>query len=127
MKPVIAVRDLNTLNRYRITDPQALAHTGGWAGDEAHGSFVITSLTDSAKMVVIASGSDGWDHVSVSRKNRPPNWAEMSAVHRMFFKDDEVAMQLHLPNNLHINIHPNVLHLWAPHTRNIPLPPRIMV
>lgn len=121
------MRDLHELDRWRITDPQALAHTDGWAGDEAHGSFVIQSKVDGADMVVIASNDEGWDHVSVSRKNRVPNWAEMSHVHRLFFKDDEVAMQLHLPVDLHINIHKFVLHLWRPHTTDIPLPPRIFV
>jgi hypothetical protein len=121
------MRDLHTLDRYRITDAEALAHTGGWAGDAAHGSFVITSPIDGAKMVIIASNDEGWDHVSVSRKNRVPNWAEMEYVARLVFRDDEMAMQLHLPGDLHINIHPNVLHWWRPHDQPIPLPPREFV
>ena len=73
------------------------------------------------------TGMAAWDHVSVSRKNRVPNWAEMSHVHRLFFRDDEVAMQLHVPISQHINCHPFVLHLWRPHEGAIPLPPAFMV
>ena len=121
------MRDLHELDRWRITDPKDLGHTGGWAGDEAHGAFVVPSPIDGQRMVVIASNSEGWDHCSVSRKNRVPNWAEMSAIHRLFFQPDEVAMQLHLPPSQHINVHPFVLHLWRPHTETIPLPPRRFV
>jgi hypothetical protein len=121
------VRNLHELDRFRITDPAALARVNGWSGDDRAGSFTITSPLDGATMVVVASNNDGWDHVSVSRKNRVPNWAEMSAIHRMFFKDDEVAMQLHMPPSDHINIHPFVLHLWRPHDSTIPLPPKIFV
>ena len=121
------MRDLHELDRWRITDPTALTHTGGWAGDDACGGFVIPSPIDGQRMVVMASNGDGWDHVSVSRKNRVPNWAEMSHVYRLFFTPDEAAMQLHVPADQHINIHPFVLHLWRPHTTDIPLPPRLFV
>jgi hypothetical protein len=121
------VRNLHELDRFRITDPKALVRTDGWAGDGECGSFTIQSPIDGVLMVVVASNGDLWDHVSVSRKNRVPNWAEMSAIHRMFFKDDEVAMQLHMPPSDHINIHPFVLHLWRPHDSTIPLPPKIFV
>jgi hypothetical protein len=119
--------NLYDLNQYRITNAEALVHTNGWAGDEDHGSFTIQSCIDGALMVVIASNDEGWDHVSVSRKNRCPNWAEMSQIHRLFFKLDEVCIQLHLPEDRHINIHPFVLHLWRSHTQTYILPPRIFV
>ena len=115
------------IDRHRITDPAALGHVGGWAGDEAHGAFIIASPIDKAPMLVMASNDAGWDHASVSRKNRVPNWAEMSFIHRLFFNDDEVAMQLHLPPKQHINCHPYVLHLWRCHNEPIPLPPAIFV
>jgi hypothetical protein len=117
------VRDLRLLDRYRVTDKAALAHTGGWAGDDRCGSFSIPSPVDGAKMVVIASSDAGWDHVSVSRKNRCPNWAEMQHVARLCFRDEETAMQLHVPVAEHINVHPYVLHLWRPLDAEIPMPP----
>ncbi len=76
---------------------------------------------------VIASNDEGWDHISVSLPDRCPTWAEMDHVKRLFFKDDEVAIQLHLPPADHINIHPNVLHIWRPHDTVIPVPPKEFV
>ena len=73
------------------------------------------------------TGLEPWDHVSVSREKRVPNWHEMSRIHRMFFKDNEIAMQLHVPSPDHINVHPNCLHLWRSHNEKIPLPPSIFV
>lgn len=80
-------------------------------------------------LLVVAAYGSGWDHVSVSLQdgNRPPNWAEMEHVKRLFFKDEECAMQLHVPVAEHISIHPNVLHLWRPQNGTIPMPPRLMV
>ena len=73
------MRDLNEpdINKYRITDPAKLGHSGGDAGDERCGSFLIPSPGDHKTMVVIASNAAGWDHVSVSREHRVPNWGEM--------------------------------------------------
>ncbi len=80
---------------------------------------------------VIAARGGGWDHVSVSLATRTPTWSEMEFVKRKLFKPDEVAMQLHLPPDDHISIHPNVLHIWRPWSRKkgeaIPLPPKSMV
>lgn len=121
------MRDLHELDRYRITDPAKLRHVDGWPGDGTHGAFIIPSPGDHKKMVIIAAADAGWDHVSVSRENRPPYWLEMSFIHRLFFLPEEVAMQLHVPMTKHVNIHPNVLHLWRPHNYVIPLPPKVFV
>jgi hypothetical protein len=121
------MRNLNELDRWRITDPARLAHTGGWAGDDTVGAFIVPSPLDQKTMAVIASAGEGWDHVSVSRETRVPNWHEMSYIHRMFFRRGEVAMQLHVPETDHINTHPNVLHLWRPWDKPIPLPPKEFV
>jgi hypothetical protein len=99
----------------------------GWEGDEAHGVFVVPSCIDKQPLIVVASGSGDWDHVSVCRKNRCPSWPEMEQVKRLFFRDDETAMQLHVPPEDHIDNHPTVLHLWRPHGVEIPRPPGIMV
>jgi hypothetical protein len=78
------MRDLTSLTDKRIQVEQ-LSLDGGF--------FVIASPIDQARMAVIASYGLEWDHVSVSRKNRVPNWAEMEHVKRLFFADDEVAVQ----------------------------------
>jgi hypothetical protein len=99
----------------------------GWAGDDTCGMFKVPSPVDKAELTIVASAGDGWDHVSVSRRNRCPNWAEMEHVKRLFFKDEETAMQLHVPPSDHINCHPTCLHLWRPLDAEIPRPPSSMV
>jgi len=121
------MRNLRELDRWRVRDKAALAHYGGWEGDETCGAFTVPSPFDHAPMVVVASSEGGWDHVSVSRSNRTPNWAEMEYIARLFFKDDETAVQYHVPPSVHINIHPYCLHWWRPQTEPLPRPPAIFV
>jgi hypothetical protein len=97
-----------------------------------NGAFMVrlqkeTGVIDNFK--IIAASGGGWDHVSVSLDTRCPTWPEMSIIHRIFFKPDEVAMQLHVPESAHINNHPYCLHLWRPWSklRKIPMPPRNFV
>jgi hypothetical protein len=119
------MRNLRLLDRYR--DRENAQRIYGWHGDETCGCFCVQSPIDRAPMVVIASSAEGWDHVSVSRSNRPPNWTEMTYIHRLFFNDDEEAMQLHVPVSDHISFAVNCLHLWRPQNACIPRPPGWMV
>ena len=91
------------------------------------GMFILRCNKTGADLRVVASWWFGWDHVSVSTKKRIPNWDEMEFVKRTFFRDDETAMQLHVPPSDHINCHPYCLHLWRPHGCDIPRPPAWMV
>lgn len=93
----------------------------------------------------IATTHDGWDHVSVTvidgsdlklardtnsepKPSRVPSYDEMCKVHRLFFNDNECAIQLHVPSVDHVDIHPFCLHLWRPNDgREIPRPPKEMV
>ena len=116
------MRNLHSLDHYRLTSDAIIRHWG-WIGDGTCGAFILPSPIDRAPIKVIASAADHWDHVSVSRKNRCPNWAEMDFIKRQFFTDDETAMQLHVPVSAHISNHPYCLHLWRPWHPPIPLPP----
>ena len=111
---------------HRLKTREVLAVYGNH-GDETCGAFTIPSRIDQQPLLVVASSDFGWDHVSVSRTNRVPNWYELEQVKRLFFKPDEVAMQLHVPSTEHISLHPHCLHLWRPHDGVIPLPPKEMV
>ena len=113
------------IDQYR--DRQAGHDIWGWAGDETCGAFRVPSPTDGQTLGVIASSGDQWDHVSVSRSNRCPNWPEMEHIKRMFFEPHEAAMQLHVPVSEHINAHPYCLHLWRPQNEPIPRAPGWMV
>lgn len=75
---------------------------------------------------VVASWGEGWEHVSVSRRDRCPSWEEMEHVARLFWPN-ETAMQLHVPASDHINVHPFCLHWWRPIGVEIPMPPGWMV
>jgi hypothetical protein len=117
------MRNLRGLDHFRL-DATA---THGWSGDHTCGQFRVPSPIDGMLMSVQASSDLGWDHVSVSRGTRCPNWPELEHVRKLFFKDDEVVMQLHLPAKDNINMHPFCLHLWRPQNVEIPLPPKVMV
>lgn len=120
------MKNLHNLNYLRDVSMEVKKYYGN-TGDDKAGVFIVPSETDQATLRVIASSEYPWDHVSVSCKNRCPNWPEMEQVKRLFFKADEVAFQLHVPASDHINVHPYCLHIWRPHYIEIPLPPSIMV
>ena len=122
------MRDLNELNKFRDTSPAVIRHFGS-VGDGTCGRFLFHSRTAPGIIlcVIASANAGGWDHVSVSTPKRCPNWYEMEQVKRMFFNEDEVAMQLHVPASDHISFHPNCLHLWRPLEAEIPLPPPWMV
>lgn len=64
-----------------------------------------------------------WEHVSVSLRVRCPTWEEMDFVKRLFWRDNETVMQLHVPRSQHLNYHETCLHLWKPVGIDILLPP----
>ena len=120
------MRNLHQLDRWRDRSPEVIAAYGS-AGDAENGAFLISSPTDRQLMRVIASAGGGWEHVSVSRPTRLPNWLEMAHVKELFFEDTETVMQLHVPAADHVNCHPHCLHLWRPLGQMIPRPPTWMV
>jgi hypothetical protein len=120
------VRDLHELDGCRLRGRE-IRELYGWEGDATCGVFNVRSPIDGAPMAVVASGEGGWDHVSVSRKNRCPNWLEMAHVAKLFFEPEETAMQLHVPASDHVNNHPYCLHWWRPTQGEIPRPPSTFV
>jgi len=122
------MRDLCSpeVDRLRLRSSRILEMYGTF-GDGTCGCFVVPSPIDGGDLNVIASSGEGWDHVSVSRTHRCPNWPELEHVKRLFFKDDETAMQLHVPSAQHISLHDYCLHLWRPQDAEIPRPPGWMV
>lgn len=118
------MRNLRELDRYRVP----MRHIWKDDGDETCGGFSVPSCINRQPLHVIASADGGWDHVSVSKDKRIPNWQEMEQIKRLFFFDDETAMQLHVPPKDHINCHPRTLHLWRPNDGvEIPLQPPELV
>ena len=124
------MKNLRLFDRWRVpSGPLDPVDRNDPAIADVSGAFAFRLPDNPEPFVVVASSGDGWDHVSVSCKDRCPTWAEMDAIKRIFFKPGEVAMQLHVTAEDHINVHPFTLHLWRPHgtKRAIPLPPKEFV
>lgn len=95
-------------------------------GDDTCGCFSLR-LRLSQMVFVVASSGLGWDHVSVSRRDRCPTWDEMCQVKDLFWDGDDCVMQLHPPKSDYINNHNFCLHIWRPTDSVIPTPPSFMV
>ena len=93
------------------------------------GVYEMTVVANGAKqrLRVIASNGLGWEHVSVSRQDRCPTWAEMCAVKAFFWDKEDTVVQFHPPESEYVNVHPNCLHLWRPANFQIQTPPNYLV
>jgi len=122
------MRDLlqSPVNQYRDVS-ERVERIYRSTGNHACGVFGIPSPIDFKTLHVIASSGEGWEHVSVSRPERTPTWRELEYVKRLFWNDDECAMQLHVPPSDHVDKHPHCLHMWRPLYAPIPRPPAWMV
>lgn len=83
------MKDLTKLDQYR--DVRGELEHYGQNGDGTCGMFRLRLKRrdghKGAKLTVIASAGEGWEHVSVSTPVRCPTWDEMEFVKRMFFED----------------------------------------
>ena len=122
-------KDFSKLDPFRAQVP-------GWektVPGQKEGAFVIPH--NGLLICCIISDQMNWDHVSVSLRSkdqtkmikRTPTWEEMEFVKRLFFEPDEVAVQYHVREDDHINVHDYVLHLWRGQQINYIMPPKIMV
>lgn len=91
-----------------------------------NGAFVLT-LKHNQYVRVIASDQLGWEHVSVSRRDRCPTWDEMCQVKAMFWDESDCVIQYHPPKSEYVNNHPYCLHLWRPVGGEIQMPPSYLV
>lgn len=97
-------------------------------GEPNHsGAFVIPFISRNLSLIAIASNELEWEHVSVSLKNRCPNWPEMCQVKDLFWDEEDCVMQLHPIKSGYVNNMPYCLHLWRPINDIIPVPPKILV
>ena len=106
---------------YRIKDGSRLSSDASFG---SNGAFLIPK--DGRLLLAIASDGMGWDHVSVSLKNRVPSWEEMQFVKNLFWNEEETVMQFHPKKSEYVNNHPYCLHMWKPHDKEIELPPSIL-
>jgi len=108
-------------NQYRVKE-------GAMGSDESFGNngcFIIPFR--SYDFTIIASDGMGWEHVSISLRNRCPNWEEMCWFKELFWDEDDVVVQYHPAKSDYVNNHPNCLHLWKPMDAELPIPPSLLV
>lgn len=89
---------------------------GRLASDERfgrNGAFDVP-LRRGQRVFVIASDQMGWEHVSVSRRDRAPLWEEMCEIKDLFWEPEDCVVQFHPPHSEYVNNHPRCLHLWRP-------------
>lgn len=111
---------------FKCPDKYHVQLPGYPAGDEHNGCFIVP-LKHQQKLRIIASDGFGWEHVSVSRRDRCPTWDEMCQIKALFWDEDDCVIQYHPPRSEYVNNHPNCLHLWRPIGVLLPMPPSIMV
>lgn len=111
---------------FRCPDKHRVVHPAYGVGDDQNGLFDIP-LRHSQRVRVIASNGMGWEHVSVSRRDRCPTWDEMCQVKSLFWGEDDCVIQYHPPRSEYVNNHPNCLHLWRPIGVELPMPDSILV
>ena len=99
--------------------------TGPLGSTKAYGNNGAFQLT--VDLFAIASDGEGWEHVSVSRKDRTPTWEEMCTVKNLFWEDEDVVIQFHPAKSQYINNHPYCLHLWRRADAQYDLPPSCLV
>lgn len=111
--------------------PEKLRITAGRMASDArwgnNGAFMIPAQPGQARLAVIASEGEGWEHVSVSTSFRCPSWEEMCKVKAMFWDAEDCVVQYHPPASEYVNDHPYCLHLWRPTEGALPMPPSWMV
>lgn len=87
----------------------------------------VRSNKASDKCLVSLTICKGWEHLSVSHKNKIPSWLTMQEMKELFFEDDEECFQLHPKADDYINNNEYTLHIWRPIHMIFPTPPSILV
>lgn len=53
-----------------------------------------------------------FEHLSVSGRNKTPDWDTMCRIKDVFFGDEEECVQFHPPKSDYVNMHEHCLHIW---------------
>ena len=61
-----------------------------------------------------------WEHISVTLYglDRTPTYKEMTKIKELFWRDDEICIEIHPPKSQYVNAHPYCLHLWKKVSEN---------
>ena len=108
--------------KYRITEGQHATSPV----DGNNGAFIVF-LAHGQRVMVIAADGLGWEHVSVSRRDRCPTWEEMCQIKALFWDREDCVVQYHPPESDYVNNHPYCLHLWREVGKEFNRPPSFLV
>lgn len=107
--------------QYRVTE----GSIGSTSEIGNNGYFLVRASSGALRCVV--SDELGWEHVSVSRRDRCPTWEEMCFIKRLFWDAEDVVIQYHPAESEYVNVHQFCLHLFRPIGIELPKPPRYLV
>lgn len=82
-----------------------------------NGRSWVNSIRRMTVMQSVDFEEDGklWVHTSLSREDRAvPTYEEVCLVKDLFVGKNRLAVQLFVPADEHVNLHPGCLHLWTP-------------
>lgn len=96
----------------------------GWDGFQ---SFLVHPNYKPYQIAIIASWGGGWEHVSVSLRNRCPTWDEMCMIKDIFWGEEECVVEYHPPKSQYVKLHPYCLHLWKKIGTEFETPPKEFV
>lgn len=106
---------LNRIEEWKLLPPRGHWRTLGWKwidwveGSAGYGKGDLTALLSAH----VERDGNRWLHLSLGRRTMLPSYEELQDAHRAFL-GDRLAYQLFMPESEHVNLHPFVLHLWAP-------------
>lgn len=83
---------------------------------EAENGFAYHSKSKGLMvMASIETEKDGknWLHVSFSRRNKMPDYNDITFIKKHFVGEDRKAIMVFPSKDEHVNIHPYCLHLWC--------------
>lgn len=66
--------------------------------------------------------AQGWEHVTISGKNKVPDWDVMCKVKEIFWDDEECCVEYHPRKSQYINNNEYCLHIWRPDFMELPEP-----
>ena len=95
-------------------------------GDDGFNGIYVDPVERKNYFFVFSWGQ-GWDHLSVSQRNKTPSWDIMCRIKNVFWGEDEVCVEYHPKKEDYVNLHPHCLHIWKEVGKEFPTPPSILV
>jgi hypothetical protein len=95
-------------------------------GDDGFNGIYVDPVERKNYFFVFSWGQ-GWEHLSVSQRNKTPSWDIMCRIKNVFWGEDEVCVEYHPKKEDYVNLHPHSLHIWKEVGKEFPTPPSILV